>query len=208
MAKKHDHNLMHPLISHGIRSRRRPLGTPAVRSACSPNVSINGRIRSSGQLGKMVVQHQPLPKQRMRAPLHRVRLQPTVIPDALARRTQQRQHRNRQRADQQQAVPPVRPRDMHRRQAHSEAHVLDVPKARPRSPSACRSIESEPASALSLRWPPNTTVRPSSGRVRNTTAPTGHSCSSVTRAPTSRRARPPAPTHAAAARRSPRAFVT
>ena len=52
-----------------------------------------------GPVGKMVVQHQPLPKQRMRAPLHRVRLQPTVVPDALARRTQERQHRNRQRAE-------------------------------------------------------------------------------------------------------------
>ena len=41
-----------------------------------------------------------------------------------------------------------------------------------------------------------------------TTAPTGISCASVTRAPTSRRARPPAPTHSAATRRSPRAFVT
>ena len=68
-----------------------------------------------GPVGKMVAQHQPLPKQRMRPPLHRARLQPTVIPDALASRTQQRQHGNRQRADQQQAAPPVRPRDMHRR---------------------------------------------------------------------------------------------
>ena len=36
-----------------------------------------------GPVGKMVVQHQPLPKQRMRPPLHRVRLQPTVIPLSL-----------------------------------------------------------------------------------------------------------------------------
>ena len=42
-----------------------------------------------GPIGEMVVQHQPLPKQRMRPPLHRVRLQPAVITDALARRTQQ-----------------------------------------------------------------------------------------------------------------------
>ena len=34
-----------------------------------------------GPIGKMVVQHQPLPKQRMRPPFHCVRLQPTVIPD-------------------------------------------------------------------------------------------------------------------------------
>ena len=66
-----------------------------------------------GPIGKMVVQHQPLPKQRMRPPFHRVRLQPTVIPDPLARGTQQRQHGNRQRAEQQQAVPPVRARHMH-----------------------------------------------------------------------------------------------
>ena len=32
-----------------------------------------------GPIGEMVVQHQPLPKQRMRPPLHRVRLQPAVI---------------------------------------------------------------------------------------------------------------------------------
>ena len=88
-----------------------------------------------GPIGEMVVQHQPLPKQRMRPPLHRVRLQPAVITDALARCTQQRQHGNRQRADQQEAVPPVRARHMHRRQPHSEAHVLDVPKARLNSPA-------------------------------------------------------------------------
>ena len=86
-------------------------------------------------IGEMVVQHQPLPKQRMRPPLHRVRLQPAVITDALARRTQQRQHGDRQRADQQQAVPPVRARNMHRRQPHPEAQVLDVPKARLNPPA-------------------------------------------------------------------------
>ena len=88
-----------------------------------------------GPIGEMVVQHQPLPKQRMRPPLHRVRLQPAVIADALARRTQQRQNGDRQRADQQQAVPPVRARNMHRRQPHPEAHVLDVPKARLNPPA-------------------------------------------------------------------------
>ena len=31
-----------------------------------------------GPIGKMVIQHQPLPKQRMRPPLHGVRLQPAV----------------------------------------------------------------------------------------------------------------------------------
>ena len=67
-----------------------------------------------GPIGKMVVQHQPLPKQRMRPPFHRVRLQPPVIANPLARRTQQRQHSNRQRAEQQQAVPPIRARHMHR----------------------------------------------------------------------------------------------
>ena len=67
-----------------------------------------------GPIGKMVVQHQPLPKQRMRPPFHRVRLQPTVIPDPLPRRAQQRQYGNRQRTQQQQAVPPVRARHMHR----------------------------------------------------------------------------------------------
>ena len=83
----------------------------------------------------MVVQHQPLPKRRMRPPLHRVRLQPAVITDALARRTQQRQNGDRQRADQQQAVPPVRARNMDRRESHPEAHVLDVPKARLNPPA-------------------------------------------------------------------------
>ena len=52
-----------------------------------------------GPIGEMVVQHQPLSEQRMRPPPHRVRLQPAVITDALARRTQQRQHGDRQRAD-------------------------------------------------------------------------------------------------------------
>ena len=52
-----------------------------------------------GPIGKMVIQHQPLPKQRMRPPLHGVRLQPAVIADALARCTQQRQHRDRQCTD-------------------------------------------------------------------------------------------------------------
>ena len=88
-----------------------------------------------GPIGEMVVQHQPLPKQRMRPPLHRVRLQPAVITDALARRTQQRQNGDRQRADQQQTVPPVRARNMHRRESHPEAHVLDVPKARLNPPA-------------------------------------------------------------------------
>ena len=55
-----------------------------------PNVSINGRIRSSGQLGRWWYSINPLPKQRMRPPFHPVRLQPPVIPDPLARRTQQR----------------------------------------------------------------------------------------------------------------------
>ena len=63
------------------------------------------------------------------------RTQPAVITDALASRTQQRQNGDRQRADQQQTVPPVRARNMHRRESHPEAHVLDVPKARLNPPA-------------------------------------------------------------------------
>ena len=55
----------------------------------APELLHQGTTPILGPVGKMVIQHQPLPKQRMRPPLHRVRLQPTVIPDALARRTQQ-----------------------------------------------------------------------------------------------------------------------
>ena len=85
-----------------------------------PNVSITRTNPILGPIGEMVVQYQPLPKQRMRPTLHRVRLQPAVITDALARRTQQRQNGDRQRADQQQTVPPVRARNMHRRESHPE----------------------------------------------------------------------------------------
>ena len=87
-----------------IKLHRRPLDTPAV-----PGASLERLHQRTnpviGPIGKMVIQHQPLPKQRMRPPLHGVRLQPAVIADALARCTQQRQHRDRQCTDQQQPVP-------------------------------------------------------------------------------------------------------
>ena len=125
--------LMHPLI---LQHQITPKTSRYTRCSMSmlPNVSINTNP-IFGPIGEMVVQHQPLPKQRMRPPLHRVRLQPAVITDALASRTQQRQNGDRQRADQQQTVPPVRARNMHRRESHPEAHVLDVPNARLNPPA-------------------------------------------------------------------------
>ena len=118
-ASDHSENLaIHPLFHEHVSERLHQRTNPIL-----------------GPIGEMVVQHQPLPKQRMRPPLHRVRLQPAVITDALARRTQQRQHGDRQRTDQQQAVPSVRARNMHRRKPHPEAHVLDVPKARLNPPA-------------------------------------------------------------------------
>ena len=95
-ASDHAENLsIHPLFHEHVSERLHQRTNPVL-----------------GPIGEMVVQHQPLAKQRMRPPLHRVRLQPAVITDALARRTQQRQNGDRQRADQQQAVPPVRARNM------------------------------------------------------------------------------------------------
>ena len=52
--------LMHPLI---LQNQITPKTSRYTRCSMStlPNVSINGRIRSSGPIGEMVVQHQPLP---------------------------------------------------------------------------------------------------------------------------------------------------
>ena len=74
-ASDHAENLsIHPLFQQHVAERLHQRTNPIL-----------------GPIGKMVVQHQPLPKQRMRPPLHRIRLQPTVVPDALARRAQHRQ---------------------------------------------------------------------------------------------------------------------
>ena len=163
--KMHVSILMHPLIcKHQIT----PKTSRYTRCSMSmfPNAFINGTNPVLGPIGEMVVQHQPLAKQRMRPPLHRVRLQPAVITDALARRTQQRQNGDRQRADQQQAVPPVRARNMDRRESHPEAHVLDVPKARLNPPALAVVPNQDPRRDCLFRWPPGTTVRPSSDPVR------------------------------------------
>ena len=83
----------------------------------------------------VLIQHQPLPEQRMRAVLHRVRPQPPVIPQALPCRTQQGQQSNRQRTEQQHPVPTLRTRYPHRRHPHPESHVLEVAKARLNPPT-------------------------------------------------------------------------
>ena len=83
----------------------------------------------------VLIQHQPLPEQRMRAVLHRVRPQPPVIPQALPCRTQQGQQSNRQCTEQQHPVPTLRTRYPHRRHPHPESHVLEVAKARLNPPT-------------------------------------------------------------------------
>ena len=81
------------------------------------------------------VQHQPLPEQRMRAVLHRVRPQPPVITQALPCRAQQGQQSNRQCTEQKHPVPTLRTRYTHRRHPHPETHVLEVAKARLNPPA-------------------------------------------------------------------------
>ena len=58
----------------------------------------------------VLIQHQSLPEQRMRAVLHRVRPQPPIIPQTLPCRTQQGQQSNRQCTEQKHPVPPLRTR--------------------------------------------------------------------------------------------------
>ena len=83
----------------------------------------------------VLIQHQPLPEQRMRAVLHRVRPQPPVITQALPCRAQQGQQSNRQCTEQKHPVPTLRTRYTHRRHPHPETHVLDVAKARLNPPT-------------------------------------------------------------------------
>ena len=83
-----------------------------------------------GPVWNVFMKHQSLAKQPMRPILHRVRLQSSVIAQALPRRAEQGQQCNRQRAEQQHAVTTLRSLDAHRRHPHAESHVLDVSKAR------------------------------------------------------------------------------
>ena len=93
---------------------------------------------------------------------------------------------------------PVRARNVHRRQAHPEAHVLDVPKARFNPPAL--AVIGTVAS-----WPPSTTVRPSSDRVH--TRPRPPQLVSIGHPSAHQPPRTPPSADAAAGRRSPPASV-
>ena len=135
------------------------------------------------------------------------RNQPAVITDALARRTQQRQHGDRQRTDQQQAVPSVRARNMHRRKPHPEAHVLDVPKARLNPPALAVVANQDPR--RDLRFAGHQAPRFVHLRILYAHDRADRQLVRVGHPSTHQPPRtPPAPTHAAAVRRSPPALVT
>jgi hypothetical protein len=81
-----------------------------------------------GHIGYQVIEHAPLAKQGMGAPLDNVGLQQAVISEALTGRTEERQQRNGKRREQPKAVTPGRAFGVCRTQAHPEAQVFGVSK--------------------------------------------------------------------------------